>query len=165
MIAERTVKEIASKYVPVQASAKDAVLTQADVNSVYESFVGAKLADNKTPRFPDADSPKVTELIRTAYEKSTSPAMVKLKEMANKDKDMQHILLEHLYNKVFRATHAQQAKLAELKKAKMETKAKHEKEPSVSTSGAGASVKGQQKAGSGNTWNDAFVREIAAMAV
>lgn len=164
LIAERTIKEIANRYMPIQASANDSVLTQEDANQVYTSFVEAKLSDGKTQRFPDANSPKVSEMIRTAYEKSTSPAMQKFKELASKDKDVQYIMLEYLYNKVFRATHAQQAKVAAMAKAKAEVKEKHAKEPSVSTSGASASVKGQQKSGSGKSWNDIFAQNIAAMA-
>lgn len=165
LVAERTIKDIASKYMPVQASSNDSVLTAEEANSVYEDFINAKLSDGKTPKFPDADSPRINELIKNAYEKTTSPAMQKFKELAGKDKDVQHIMLEHLYNKVFRAIHVQESAKAARLKAKSETKEKHEKEPSVSSSGASSSVRGQQPSGSNKTWNDVFETEIAAMTV
>jgi len=164
LIAERTIKAVADKFTPIQASAQDKMLTRNELDDVYGEFLEAKLSDG-TPRFKDAKDPEVVELMKSIVNKSTNPAMAKLVEYADKDKDMQRILLEHLHNKVFIATYKQKLYAAEQKKAQTEKKEKIEKEPSLSAGGAAAPVKGQQAPSDLSTQvQDTFKREIDAMA-
>jgi len=163
LIAERTIKAVADKFTPIQANAQDKMLTRNELDDVYGNFLEEKLSDG-TSRFKDADDSKVVGLMKKIVDSSTDPTINRLVEFANKDKDMQHVLLELLHSRVFIGTYKQKLYAAEQKKAQIKTKEKIEKEPSLSASGSAAPTKGQQgQSDRSQQVNDIFASEIAAM--
>lgn len=162
LLSEKITKRIAEKFLPAEAHVKDAILSQDDCNEVYDDFLASKLRDGKTARFPDAEKPEVVEMMKKALAANT-PGMQKLKEAASKDKDLNHVLLELTYLKTWRARQAQLTIQAAAKKA-IETKKKEiEGEPSISSSGASQSTKGQQAQAGGNDVQSMYAKGIAAM--
>jgi hypothetical protein len=160
LIAERTIKAVADKFTPIQANAQEKRLTTGQLNDVYGDFLGSKMSDGKTERFPNADDPEIVDLMQSAFE-SLNPAF---KEAASKNEDVQRILLEHLFNKVGMARQAQMAFKAEQTKAQTDKIEAIKKEPSLSASGASELVKGQGEPSKLATQvNDVFAAEIAKM--
>ena len=142
LIAERVAKQVAQTLVPAQASKSDIVLTQSEADTVFEEFKSSKFSDGKTLRFPDADNPEVKEMMARAYQANT-PAMEKLRDVANKDKDLHHVMLDYLWLKAFRARHAKLSQQAASKRATEEKKQKITKEVRVSSSGASTRTNAQ----------------------
>jgi len=143
VIAEKVALEIAAKRPAATAKREDAVLPPETVDSIYDDFRKEKLADGKTPRFPDSDDPAVRDRMAKAF-RSNDPGMETLRKLASQDKVVNRFLLGHLWLKTFHAMHGAKARIADAKAQKEKAVIENKKGPTVSAPGSSAPAKGMQ---------------------
>lgn len=153
---DKAVSQLHEKHPRATASLNDAVLSDAQMDSVFGNFVRTKLA-NGDSRFPDADNPDVQGRMGRVLN-SGAPGMVAFGDWASTSEDAQALLCEYTWLKVFHATHSAKQLLAGAKREATKKANELKKETSVTASGGGSPVSGQLTPGdsSQNKVQDAF---------
>jgi len=140
IIATKLASVFAEKVPPVTAKPSDQVLSIPEQNAIYNDFVSEKLGDGKTPRFPDCDKPEVQKELELAF-KATDDRIEALKEAAQKDAKINAALLEFIWLRTFRTTHAVKS-LTAARKQELDQKNSENKQ-SVSVTGSGGNQGGK----------------------
>ncbi len=142
IVASKLAVNMLSKQPPVTATQEDKMLSDAEVGVVWGDFVNAKHASGR-PMFPDAGKTNIQEYMKRAI-MSTTRGMDKLRDHADRDPDMNHILLELSFFRTFKALHASGALKADAKAVASEKKKKNNNE---AIKGEGTNINAGGKSG------------------
>ena len=130
IIASKVAEAFASQIPPITAKAEDMILTQRERDDAWYDFTSEKLADGKTPRFPDCDKPDVIEDIKRALN-AGDDRMVALHEAGMKDANLHKALVELAFLRANRARQTVMTLKAADQKLQADKKDDNKNKPSV----------------------------------
>jgi len=145
----KVASEYASKVVPTTAQPNDVVISQADQDDVFNSFVTEKMPNGKH-RFPDAQSETNKPVFDKVW-KSNDPVIMHLHELASKDKLALSALHQLCYEKSFRITNGRLTLAAAAKRLKAEKIKTTQEAATVEGTGGAGGTSGQASAGAAKT--------------
>jgi len=156
LITKKAMAETQAMRPQANAREDQAVISDATREEVYNNFINAKLADGKTPRYPDASDEKVVDYMLKLYKDPSNEALV---DAMQKSPEMYHIGMEALYNKVYRVIAPQKAIEAD---AKAQQKRKEEEnKKGLSVSGESVTSTATDQNPTGRTVEQQAAYEIA----